>query len=145
WSSAGPWVVRALLSIPAVSPTVTASEGSATVSTWLAGAALDWRLTAARSPWGAALGAGVAATLVRVHGQATQPFLGTSADLPGALPFVEASASRALWESSPIRLGVQAMAGADLPRPVVRFAGREVAALGAPLLAGSLLVEVDAP
>jgi hypothetical protein len=141
WSSL---IVRAILVVPVLSPTVSSSQGSAAVTTWMAGARGDWRLTREEAPWTASLGAGVAAAWVGTKGDAKAPFISSSGDQVTAVPFLVAHGARALG-SPHFRLGVDGVLGVALPEVEIQFAGQSVASWGRPVVGLAVLLEIDAP
>ena len=140
-----PWsglVVRALGALPLLSPQVSASEGSATVSATMVGGSVDWRFTSEASPWRASTGAGAAAARVGTSGTATPPNISSSGEAITLAPFLKAQASRALGTPH-VRLGIEGMLGTTFPEVGIHFAGREVARWGRPLGGVALVVEFD--
>jgi hypothetical protein len=142
-----PWpsvVLRPLVMIPVLSPSVSAAEGSAAVTTWVSGARVDWRVTREDDPWEASVGAGAAAAWIGTKGSANPPYVDSSGNQATAVPFLAAHGARALG-SPHLRLGVDGTLGAALPEVGIEFAGRTVATWGRPLAGLAVLLEIDAP
>lgn len=135
--------IRAILAMPLTAPSIVATGGEATVSTWLAGAAIDWQASSRDDNWRGTLGAGAAAVLSRAQGTAIAPYVGSTTNAVAALPFIEAGGSRSLGVSS-VHLGVGGMLGVALPEIVVQFASLRVATWGLPVVGAlSLALDVD--
>ena len=122
---------------------VTADEGSATLWT---GWAIVWAHLELLRPGRrvrpfVALGAG--AMLFGVRGEAGAPFSGRRQVF--AAGTLAAGAGGAIALSSRVRLVGRATMGGVLPRPTLRFSGREVAEFGSPWGAGSLGMEFALP
>jgi hypothetical protein len=130
---------EALSLLPAVPSTVTAPEGTATVSKGLAGGGFSLAL-----PLGAGLeasgGGGLVAAWLRMDGAATAPYASRSDSVYTLLPYVRAGLSLALGQRT--RLASGALLGVATPRPVVSFAGRDVASWGRPALGTWLAIEI---
>lgn len=135
--------VRLVLLAPLAAPAVEGAEGSARVGVLVAGAGGHLELGSEGSALGASVGAGVGAVWARMDGEARAPFVSSSDDVLSALPYVELGARAELAARVGLRAGL--LAGVAAPRPVVRFAGREVASVGRPLLVPSLMLEVATP
>jgi hypothetical protein len=115
-------------------------EGSATA--WL-GTIEAWLHVGLARParrWQPDLGAGVGAVLLGVRGDAMPP-LQSRTDLVAAATLA-GGAGLSLWLHDRVRVRGDAFVGVALPRPAVRFAGREVAAWGQPFAGGTLGVEI---
>ncbi len=83
------------------------------------------------STFNAQLGVGVAAAWLNLDGTTVPPNIGRAANLVTALPYLRA---RAHYRTSPAtRLVLDTRVGVAWPRPVIRFAGREVASWGRPM------------
>ena len=139
-----PWsglVVRALGALPILSPQVSASEGSATVTASMAGGSVDWRFSEA-SAWRASVGAGAAVAWVGTSGAATPPNISSSGAAVAVAPFLKAQAARALGTPH-VHLGIEGMLGTAFPEVGIHFAGREVAGWGRPLGGVAVVVELD--
>jgi hypothetical protein len=135
--------IRALLAAPLTTPSIVATGGEATVSTWLAGAAIDWQTSSGDDNWRGTLGAGVAGVLSRAQGTATAPYVGSTTNAIAALPFIEVGGSRSLGVSW-VHLGVGGMLGVALPEIVIQFASLRVATWGLPVVGAlSLALDVD--
>jgi hypothetical protein len=140
-----PWsalVFRAFGAIPALSPDVSASAGSAKVTTWLAGGSADWRPTTEASPWAVSLGAGAAAAWVGTKGDARAPLISSNGAGVTAAPFLKARGARELGTPH-VHLGVEGMLGATVPEVGIHFAGAEVATWGRPFAGLAVMLELD--
>jgi hypothetical protein len=143
WHPSPPFLLRALLAIPLVSlGSITSTDGSASLTTWLAGAAIDWQLRSPDASWTATLGAGAAAVFSSTQGNANPGYSGSGASAVAALPFVEGGVSRAL-DTRRVRLGIHGMLGASIPEITIQFANHQVASWGQPVVAASLALEID--
>lgn len=115
-------------------------EGRATA--WL-GTIESWLHVGLARPsrrWQPDLGAGVGAVLLGVRGDAMPP-LQSRTDLVAAATLA-GGAGLSVWLHARVRVRGDAFVGVALPRPAVRFAGREVAAWGQPFAGGTLGVEI---
>jgi hypothetical protein len=81
--------------------------------------------------WGLRVGLGVGVSWLHVEATAAPPYASASDDLFVAWPHGHLAASWAPVEQ--LRLVLAARVGATTPRPVVRFAGRDVLQFGRPL------------
>jgi len=91
--------------------------------------------------WSPELGLGIAAEHILVQGSASPPFEARSDPLTVALPFARAALVHRL--TARLGVGAQAWCGYAIPRPVVRFVGREAAEMHRPLVAIGPLVAVS--
>jgi hypothetical protein len=133
--------VRAFALMPTVAPHVAAPEGTASISTTIGAAALEASLLPPASEWSARVGGGVAIAWLHMEGSGTAaPYAGHADDVASLLPFASIGAGRAL--APQLRIAAAAWAGAAVPQPAVRFAGREVATWGRPSGGGSLALEI---
>jgi hypothetical protein len=140
-----PWsglVVRALGALPILSPQVSASEGSATVTASMAGGSVDWRFTSEASAWRASVGAGAAAAWIGTSGSATPPNISSSGAAVAVTPLLKAQAARALGTPH-VHLGIEGMLGTAFPEVGIHFAGRDVAGWGRPFGGVAVVVELD--
>ncbi|MEO7330359.1 MAG: hypothetical protein ABI193_17420, partial [Minicystis sp.] len=130
WKVRDPLALGAFASVPLVSSTLTAAEGSASLSAALFG--LDLGLHTRLTP-GLRLGAsaGLALAWLRTIGVAAPPYAGKASDALFALPIVGAEISPRLH--GPVSLVFDARLGVALPRADLVFAGRPVASWGRPL------------
>lgn len=142
WMPVAQASVRAVFTLPLTSPTVTSSEGEASVREWFFGASAAWNLIPAESPWAASVGAGTGAVRVQTQGIANAPYKSSSGDAWAWFSFVSAGASRRL--GSQTRLGVDLLGGASVPEIAVAFPSRQQATWGRPLAAVSLTLQIDA-
>jgi hypothetical protein len=116
------------LSGPALSPTLSGPEGSASVRTFLAGAALLVRheIPAARLDLDAGLGGG--AVVVAFEGHAAPPLAASSDVVASAVGYLRADV--ALEATRWLRLGVRGVAGLSAQRVKIQFAGNQAADWG---------------
>ncbi len=112
-------------------------EGTADVSTWLLGIAIDAHVQAA--PFELAAGLGVGSAIVVMSGEASGAFEGRDETLLVPAPLVRASVH---WDLGALRLVLRAHAGLSIPRVEVRFDQREAAYWGQPFVAISLGAEL---
>ena len=128
WLSAS--VTTALLSQP---------EGAADVRPVTI--ALQASLAPRAEAWSPELGLGVAAQHILVQGRADPPYEARSDPITVALPFVRAALARRL--TARFGAGGHAWCGYAIPRPVVRFAGREAFEMHRPSVGVGLLVALS--
>lgn len=101
------------------------------VSTWLFEQNAGWQLSAA---------GGIAVSHLAIDGHAEAPLASRADPLTIALPFARFSWARRLGTRFGIEL--DGFVGVASPRPVIHFAGREVAHWGRPLLFSTLSFEI---
>ncbi len=144
WHPTRSIVLRVLVAVPIASADVSSGGNRASLSTWLAGAALDGRLHSADALWTATLGGGVAAAVSQTQGRPAQQaaYAGRSDSAVAAVPFLEVGGARALGTQR-VRLGVNGMLGIAVPEITIQFAGQQVASWGLPVGAASLTLEID--
>jgi len=145
WHPTRSIVLRALVAVPVASADVYSSGGNhASLSTWLAGAALDGRLHSADELWTATAGGGVAAAVSQTQGHPSPgaAYAGRSASALAAVPFLEVGGARALGTPR-VRLGLNGMLGVAVPEITIQFAGQQVASWGLPVGAASVTLEID--
>jgi hypothetical protein len=132
--------VRALL--PVTDNRVSAPEGEADVNVNLFIGSLELRPPVWKE-WliGAELGGG--ALLLAMQAAPRPSYVGTQDRLASGVLFASLGAGRSLADW--LRLRVSAIGGVSAPRPVVRFAGREVAAWGRAFAAMALEPEATLP
>lgn len=125
--------------LPLSGANATGPEGEADVRAWLAGPLIEASLTDPNGRADVRLGAGAWATLVRMRGEASEPYAGTTADVPTLLPHLDLMLG---WRFAR-RLTVSARFSAAVAAPevVVRFPGREAASWGRPLGLAALVIE----
>ncbi len=125
--------------LPLTENNLVEKEGSAdvNVSLFTADAAYTLFEPGSAVSVGAGLGAGV--LVLDMQGEATAPLAGQSERTTAALGFVQANLawSAASW----LRFRLSLLGGSSAPRPVVRFADREVAAWGRLFVAAALSSE----
>lgn len=132
--------VGAFVSVPLVGSTVTAAEGSASLTVPLFG--LDLAAAASPSPGvRVSASAGLALAWVRSSGFARAPYQGEATDVVGALPIFGAEIAPRLTERT--RLYLDGRLGFALSRVDISFAGRPVAIWGRPLGMIAIGVSVD--
>jgi len=125
--------------LPPFTSTVEDKEGAAEVRASLASGGLRIVLGSVQSRWVNAWELGLAGEWLHVAGAANPPFRAHTTNLFTWGPYVRAGAGFALGTHA--RLRSDLLVGAAYPRPVVAFAGREVATWGRPCVVGSLGVE----
>jgi hypothetical protein len=134
---------RALL--PFTSTGATANEGAADVRTYFFAASAayaPWAHDYGASPW-LAFGAGVGGALLTLDGRASPGYVAKKDTLGAAVPFLEAALVQNLGAS--FALEATLLAGVSVPRPIVRFDAREVAAWGRFVTAATLAVDWTLP
>jgi hypothetical protein len=118
-------------------------EGTADVRAALLGAGLH----VSPRPPGTALRpsveVGLAGVWLLISGAARTGYAGKTDNLLFAAPYLRAGASLSI--SPQIALRASALGAVALPEPVVRFAGRDAATFGRPLLLGSGGLEITLP
>ncbi len=140
WMATGLIGVGAFASVPLLGSTVTAAQGSATVSGALLGA--DLTLVAEPAPWmRLSTSAGLGAGWVRTSGFASAPYQGQPSNIVVAVPVIGAAVAPRVAER--VHLYVDGRVGVSLPRADVAFAGHVVATWGRPLGLLSAGVSVD--
>jgi hypothetical protein len=137
YQPATPWSVAVFALVPITSDRVTATEGSARVSTLLAGAGADLHVQSGRFELGVRGGAGALFTFMR--GDARGGFRGVRETVVVAAIF--AGPSLHLHLGGGFRLALRALGGVALPRVAVRFAEHDVAHWGRPFGVATLGVE----
>lgn len=131
------WSVGLFALVPIWSDSVQAKEGSARVSTLLAGAGADLHLQSGRFELGLRGGAGAAFTFM--HGDAHEGFRSAPQTVVVAALFVGPSVHLHLGDG--FRLALRVLGGTALPRVAVRFADHVVAHWGRPFGVATLGVE----
>jgi hypothetical protein len=107
---------------------VAGKEGSAAVSLTMIGAAASYAFSDEERPFQAIAGAGAAALLLTMDGTATSPYSAHEESLATGAFFLQVGARYRIAEWFGVRLST--LGGLAVPRPVMTFAGREVAAWG---------------
>jgi hypothetical protein len=125
--------------LPLSGANATGPEGAADVRVWLAGPLLETSLTEPNARVNLRLAAGAWAAVVRMRGQASDPYAGTTAGVTTLLPHVDLTLG---WRFRP-RLSVLARVSAAVAAPevVVRFPGGDAASWGRPMGLAVLAVE----
>jgi hypothetical protein len=128
---------------PLSSGRLEASEGAATLSATLVGATIDWLPSDSRRKLRPQVGVALAGVRLGMNGIAQPPFLDRAEQIFVALPSLRAGLAVEL--APRLALRIEGLAGASLPRATIRFAGREVADWGRPLLSLSGGIEASFP
>ena len=124
--------------LPVSHQTVTAAEGEAEVSTWLAGGGLDFEWT--RLPFGGLRsGIGAALAVTTMSGNAGPDFASSEDVVTTFVPLARSSFYVDLGRRFRLRSGVAV--GTTLPEVRVAFGSRDVASWGEPVLVMSLVLE----
>ena len=126
--------------VPVHPRVVRRSEGRATAWLGTADAWLFVALARPRARWQPDVGVGAGVVALGLRGAAQAPFSARS-DLVAAAT-VAGGAGLSVWLHARVRARLDGFVGAALPRPAVRFGGREVAAWGRPFAGGMLGVEI---
>ncbi len=121
--------------------TVEEPEGATSIWTGLAGAGLAVEATSSSATWGFTVEAGGAGGWLHLDGDAAPGFRSQSDTLAVGGPYLRPSLRWRLTPAFALRLDV--IGAVVFPRPVVAFAGREVATWGRPIIASSLGVELS--
>jgi hypothetical protein len=125
--------------VPVSHQTVTAAEGEAEVSTWLAGGALDFEWS--RLPFGGLRsGIGAALAVTRMSGKASPDFASSEDVVTTFVPLARSSFYVDLGRRFRLRSGLAV--GTTLPEVRVAFGSRDVASWGKPFLVMSLVLEM---
>jgi hypothetical protein len=124
--------------VPLSADTFAAPEGSARVHVYLVTAGID-RDVWERGSWSAAVGAGAGTVILAMEGSPANGFVAKDDKLVAGLFFVRARLGSELTRWLSVH-GVL-MGGASVPRPTVRFDGREAAAWGRPFAAGVVMLD----
>lgn len=130
--------VDAWLTTPGQTARVEAPGGTSSVRSTLFGMDASW--TWPRGDATLLGGLGLGAVWVHAEGRADAGFDARSTDAWLAWPYARAGGTFAL--SQRLRIALDLRAGATLPRAVIRFADRDVATLGRPLVVPGLGLEV---
>ena len=134
--------IRAFAFFPVFSESLRKEEGEANVSAALAGLGLDVDLTRATSDWKVRLGVSAALSYLRVEAIANTAYVARTETFYTGAPLLQSSVTYRLTPKLGLALGLYA--GVSVPRPVIYFADRRVAAWGRPLMGGSLGIEYGA-
>lgn len=130
--------VDAWLSTPGQTARVEAAGGTSSVRSTLFGMGASWTWT--RGDATVLGGLGLGGVWVHAEGRADAGFDARSTDAWLAWPYARAGGTFALSER--LRIALDVRAGATFPRAVIRFADRDVATLGRPLVVPGLGLEV---
>jgi len=127
-------------SLPVAVPTMSNVEGSSKIGQSLAGASLMLQRPPRGWPVEPYAGVGLAAQWVRAEGTAQEPYVGHSVRLFAWCPFMRAGGRLLLSR----RLGLQLdlLGGWAVSDLEVTVAGRRIATVGKPLLAGTLTLAI---
>jgi hypothetical protein len=128
--------------VPVSHQTVTAPEGEAEVSTWLAGAGLDFEWPRL-SFGGFRSGLGAALAVTTMSGSATPDFESSEDVVTTFAPLARSSFYVDLGQRFRLCSGIAV--GTTLPEVRVAFGSREVASWGEPFLLMSLVLEMSPP
>ncbi len=143
------WMPRAQLGLEAFAATtlftshLDAPEGSASITSGLAGAGLRFVLGSPRATWLPTAGLGLAALWLDARGTPKAHFVGHA--LQVITPAPTASLGLGVAIAPHLRLRADLVTAVALRRPVVLFANREVASWGRPLFAPSFGFELSWP
>ena len=107
---------------------VAGKEGSAAISVTMIGAAASYAFSDEERPFQAVAGGGAAALLLTMDGTAASPYSAHEESLATGAFFLQVGARYRIAEWFGVRLCT--LGGLAVPRPVMTFAGREVAAWG---------------
>lgn len=140
-----PWIgPSALVLIPVTEEVLRGPEGTAKVRMGLIGVGAESVLSPRGSAWSMTVSAGVSLFWMSTTGDSTGRFLrDTSLEVFTAAPYLRAGARFAVVPR--LHLRADLLGGVTVQEPVVRFAGREVAAFGAAFVVPSLAVELAWP
>jgi hypothetical protein len=135
----GPLRIEVMVGRSLTSSTVTATEGQTSVDAWLA--AVGARAHGHLGRIGASAGLGLGGVWLQLKGAARPPFVSGHDDILTLWPYavfgLDASLSRI------IALRLDGHAGVSVPRATIAFAGERVTDWGAPIVSGTLAVEVQ--
>jgi hypothetical protein len=131
---------RAFVVLPVVPGTVRGPEGHAEVDVAMTGAALDVALTPSSSDWLVSTGAALNVAWIRTVGTTESALLERTDSVFAVVPALVLALHRHL--STRASLGIEALSGVSVPRPVIVFGDRSVAHWGRPLLGASLALEL---
>jgi hypothetical protein len=136
------WGAAAHAFVPLTVDTVSAPEGSGDVRAYLVAGEIA-RDVWARAPWSAALGAGAGALILTLEGNPATGYVARDDRLTAAIFVLQAHLKTDITPWFSIRGAL--LGGATAPRPVVRFAGRDVAAWGRPFAVATLTLDFVVP
>lgn len=136
----GPFSVAATALASVSEVGTTAAEGEASGRPHLFGAQMGWEPLSENADWSVELGPGLGLLLLVLEGTGNPPFEGHKDRLVASAPYLHASAA---WRVQPwLRMRAALLGGAAVPRPVVRFDERPVAAWGPWFGAATLTAEL---
>lgn len=126
--------------LPTLPATLDAPEGRATVTLSTAAVGADALLFSPESAVRGRAGVGVGAVWAHMEGTAAQAFVGRGDDVVAALVFAHVGGHASLGRH--VRVFADVSLGIASPRPVVRFAARNVGAWGEPVAIASVGLEL---
>ncbi len=126
--------------LPITGARASAAEGTAELSSFVAGAGLRVAFASPTSRWAPSIDAGFAAVWIRAAATASAGYSATEASSSTGAAFLRAGLGVAL--GSRLRLRADVLAASVGRGVTVRFAGREVATWGEPLVVPSLGAEL---
>jgi hypothetical protein len=138
-ASRGNFELEAFGLLPLTDATVTGREGSTDVSATLLGARARYVLSARDAALRGAVGAGSGALVLGMRGEASSPYVGHGESATTAAFFVDAGVSYRVAGWLGLRLST--LVGVCAPRPVVVFAGHDIATWGRTF--GTLIATVE--
>jgi len=125
---------------PMVRTVIEEQEGRAAVHFGMVGGGLRLGFGKPEGRWLPSGAVGCAAALFQLTARADSPFVAHDELVASPAPYGRIALALSVHER--VRVRAEVLAAWTLPRTVVQIAGREVAVLGAPLLAGALEVEL---
>jgi len=134
------WALALDVSAPVRNASLSGPEGSARISTFLAGAALFTSYEDRKNGVYVSGGAGAGVLRIEADGTAVQPFL--SQDRSIVTGAVYARGDAGLEAASWLRFGVRGVVGATTSKVAVRFAGNEAGSWGRPFLGAMAIAEL---
>jgi hypothetical protein len=129
--------------LPLTDGNVQAKEGSADVTISLVGAGAGYVLSDEGAPLQGSLGAGAGVLFLTMEGEAAPPYAARKESLTTAAFFLDGGVRYRAADWLGVRLSTQV--GLYAPRPVIEFAGREVAAWGRGFGTVALTLEFGTP
>jgi hypothetical protein len=126
--------------LPLTTYGLTAREGRAQIRPWFAGAFFEVTLTNPAAWWGLNVGGGAWLAALDMNGTAPSPYVGRSLTIATWSPHADAA-----WQlrlTPRMNVTAQLSAAFAARQPIVRFASRDVAIWGRPLLLGALGLNV---
>jgi hypothetical protein len=121
-----------------------AAEGSADARVYLFAAELAYApWSRGTAPFWVAIGGGTGVALLALEGRPGPGYVGKKDEVAAAVPFLDVVVARDLGAS--FSLEATLLAGCSVPRPTVRFDGRDVAAWGRLITAATLSLAFSLP